>query len=165
MSSRRLALTPGGSNADISWSTVDPMVRRQTWTQVCSVSSGSGGQFTLSIRLRERDPTFRKPLTGGYSETKISSVSLQWQSNGDLSGVLKYNYTSGTDDADQSQWLLPSIPVRADRRAKIKAFPKDFRDASGQIGFISIWGNGCPPTTYLGDLLVTVTTIDKYPHG
>jgi hypothetical protein len=115
------------------------------------------------VRLKEKDPTFLKPLTGKYSETKIRQVSLQWQSNGDYSGVIKYNYTSGTSDADQASWIIPSIPVRVNRRAKIKAFPKEFRDASGQIGYISIWGSGCPASTYLGDLIVTIGTTDKYP--
>lgn len=158
-------MAPVRSNAGISWTRMDPTTRRQTWTQVCQVSSGSAGQFSLSIRLRETDPSFLKPLTGGYSETKISNVTVQWQSNADISGVIKINYTSGTADADQTQWLLPTQPVRLSGRTKLRAFPREFRDASGQIGYISIWGQGCPPSTYLGDLVVTITTVDKFPHG
>lgn len=149
------------SGSDVSWKRVDPAVRRQTWVQVCGVTSRADGTFTCDIVLKEKDPSYQKPLTGGYSLTRAHALKLQWQTNGESSGVFRRYFTYGNSSHDGS-FFTDESAVKSNWQRVFKGFPKLDTDCSGQIGVYRIWGFGAPPSTFLGDIVATLTVSDKY---
>lgn len=149
-----------GSNAAITWQRVDPDVRTQTWVQVCDVNSDSNGAFVCDIVFKETDPSYQKPLTGGYSLTRARKLKLQWQSNGQYSGIFRRYFTSGTDVHDGS-FFVDETSVRNNWSRVFQGFPNLDVDGSAQIGVYRIWGKHAPPSTFLGNVVATITTVDK----
>lgn len=145
---------------DVSWKRVDPDVRRQTWVQVCDVYSRADGTFSCDIVLKEKDPSYQKPLTGGYSLTRAHLLRLQWQSNGPESGVFRRYFTFGNSEHDGS-FFVDETSVRNNWARVYKGFPKLDSDASGQIGVYRVWGYGAPANTFLGNMVATLTVSDK----
>lgn len=156
--SRSLQLTPGN---DASWKRVDPDVRRQTWVQTVDVTSRSDGSFACDITLREKDPSYLKPLTGGYSLTRAHVLKLQWQSNGENSGVFRRYFTYGDSQHDGS-FFVDESAVKNSWTRVYKSFPKRDTDSGDQIGVYRIWGYGAPANTFIGNMVATLTVSDKY---
>lgn len=157
--SRALQVAPDNG---VTWKRVDPDVRRQTWVQVCDVNSAGDGTFACDITVKEKDPSYQKPLTGGYSQSKLHVIKLQWQPNGDDSGGFKSYFTYGDSQHDGSYLIGPSMVVKDSWSRVYKSFPKEYTDSSGQIGILRIWGSGAPPSTFLGNVVATLTVTDKY---
>lgn len=156
--SRPLQLTSGN---DVSWSRVDPAVRRQTWVQTVDVTSKSNGTFSCDIVLKEMDPSYQKPLTGGYSLTRAHVLKLQWQTNGENSGVFKRYFTYGDSQHDGS-FFTDESAVKSSWSRVFKSFPKTDTGLGAQIGVYRIWGHGAPANTFLGNMVATLTVSDKY---
>lgn len=149
------------SGRDVSWKRVDPVVRRQTWVQARDVTSELDGTFNCDIVLKEKDPSYQKPLTGGYSLTRAHVLKLQWQTNGENSGVFKRYFTYGNSSHDGS-YFVDENAVKSNWQRVYKGFPRLDADCSEQIGVYRIWGSGAPPSTFLGNIVATLTVSDKY---
>lgn len=158
-SSRSLQVASGNG---VTWKRVDPDVRRQTWVQVCDVNSASDGTFSCDIVLKEKDPSYQKPLTGGYSQSKVHVVKLQWQPNGDYSGGFGTYFTFKDSQHDGSYFIGPNTVVKNSWSRVYKSFPKEYTDSNAQIGVLRIWGSGAPPSIFLGNVVATLTVSDKY---
>jgi hypothetical protein len=126
------------------------------------VYSNANGTFSCDITFKEKDPSYQKPLVGNYSLTRAHVLKLQWQSNGQNSGVFKRYFTLGNSAHDGS-FFVDETPVLKSWARVYKGFPKRDTEAGGQIGVYRIWGMGAPPSTFLGNMVATITVTDKLP--
>lgn len=147
----------------MAWKSVSSDIRSQTWSQSVDVTSDRNGAFSCDIILKEKDPSYLKPRTGGYSDNRVKLIKLQWQANGSNPGLFKVFFTKGTDGHDGSFLVNEEHPARNNWRLTFRGFPNIGESAGVQIGRFRVWGSGAPANTYLGSMIAKIETMDKFP--